>query len=155
MKPSSFDFIEEIESVTNRRIMYIPGLWKKSVLLKYLVDYESAFMAEKIADFKSLIYSDGLYAVSRSYVEMKGQFFDCEPSGGLFRGKWALWVVPFFDSQVIKIDYEKRGFATDEFRKGTRLKSRVDLLRSPFLTMRSFIDLAQLFIRVKLINKME
>lgn len=144
--------LEEIAPKTKLRLTYLPGLWKKDVLLKYLVDYESPFMAEKIADWKSWLYKDGFYAVSREYVDLNGQFYDGMASGGIFRGKWADWVVPFFKKNNIEIDYDIRGFATDEFRSTTRLKSRIDLLKNPITTIRSFLSLSMVYLKVKILK---
>lgn len=152
MKSSKYENIEEIEGRTKLRLTYLPALWKKKVLLKYLVDYESPFMSEKIGDFKSRIHKDGFYAVSRDFVDKNGQFYNGMASGVLFRGKWAEWTIPFFKENNINIDFKKRGFATEEFRKTTRSKSRMDLLKSPFLTLRSFLSLAKLYIKINVIK---
>ncbi|MCA0931052.1 hypothetical protein LCM02_01235 [Lutimonas saemankumensis] len=153
MKSSIYDNLEEIQTRTKLRLTFLPGLWRKNILLKYLVEYESPFMAEKIADFKSWYYRDTFLAVSRDYVEKNGQFYDGMPSGGLFRGKWADWVVDVFEENEINIDYSIRGFATNEFRKTTRLKSRIQMLKSPITTMRSFLSLFLVIIKTKLFKK--
>jgi len=88
MKSSDMEYLEEIESITKLRLTYLPALWKKEILLKYLTNFEAPFLAEKMADFKSWMCDDGFYAVSRDYVKQNGQFFDGMASGGLFRGKW-------------------------------------------------------------------
>ena len=152
MTSNKIGLLEEIAPKTKLRLTYLPGLWKKDILLKYLVEYESPFMAEKIADWKSWLYKDGFYAVSREYVETNGQFHDGMASGGIFRGKWADWVVPFFKKNNIEMDYDLRGFATDEFRSTTRMKSRIDLLKSPVTTLRSFLSLTVVYLKVKILK---
>jgi len=152
MTSKTIGILEEVAPKTKLRLTYLPGLWKKDVLLKYLVDYESPFMAEKIADWKSWLYNDGFYAVSRAYVDLHGQFYDGMASGGIFRGKWADWVAPFFKENNIDMDYEIRGFATDEFRSTTRLKSRIDLMKHPITTLRSFSSLLMVYLKVKILK---
>jgi len=148
-KPSEFNNLDEIEQKTKLRFIYLPGLWKKNILLKYIFDFENIFMSEKIGDFRSWIYKHKFYAVSSERKDNKEQFYDCRPSGGLFKGKWQKWVIPFFKENNIDIDFDKRGFLTKEFIKTSRKKSRLDLLRSPILTFRSFFSIIIIFIKTK------
>jgi hypothetical protein len=152
MTSNKIGILEEIAHKTKLRLTYLPGLWKREILLKYLVDYEAPFMAEKIADWKSWLYNDGFYAVSREYVDLNGQFYNGMASGGIFRGKWADWVVPFFKKNNIEMDYNIRGFATEEFRSTTRMKSRIDLLKNPITTIRSFLSLSMVYLKVKILK---
>ncbi len=45
MNSKRIGVLQEIASKTKLRLTYLPGLWKKEILLKYLVDYEAPFMA--------------------------------------------------------------------------------------------------------------
>ncbi len=124
----------------------MPGLWKKDVLLKYVKDYESPFMSERFGNIRSKIFKDGFYAVSREYISANGQFYDCEPSGIIFKGKWPRWVVPLFEKEGIEMDFTKRGIVTKEFRKEARKKSKLEMIKSPITTLRSLSSILGLYL---------
>ncbi|MCK0131208.1 hypothetical protein MWU59_06780 [Flavobacteriaceae bacterium F08102] len=146
--PSEYPHLDLIDPKTKLRFLYLPGLWKRNVLAKYLFNYESVFMSEKIGDIRSTIYKDNFYAISRSYYKEHGQFYDCTPSGALFKGKWSKeWIVPFFKRENIDIDLSLRGFATLDFQKSTRLKNKIQLIKHPISTIRSFSSL--LWLKIK------
>jgi len=146
--PSKFPSLDLIDPKTKLRFLYLPGLWKRKVLAKYLFNFESVFMSEKIGDIRSTIYKDNFYAISRSYYKKHGQFYDCTPSGALFKGKWSKdWIVPFFERENIDIDLTIRGFATLDFQKSTRLQNKMQLIKHPIPTIQSFSTLLWLKIR--------
>lgn len=148
-KKSEFKNLDEIEQKTKLRFIYLPGLWKKQTLLKYLVDYESIFVSERLGDIRSWIYKHKFYTVTSKRTDNNEQFYDCRPSGALFKGKWQKWVIPFLKENKIDIDFSKRGFITEEFIKTTRKKSKLNMLRNPISTFKSFSSLIILFIKTK------
>jgi hypothetical protein len=143
---SEFDKLDQMEFDTELRFTYLPGLWKKKTLLKYVKDYESPFMSERFGNIRSKIYKDGFYTVSKKYIEENGQFYDCEQSGVIFKGKWPRWVAAFFDKEGIEIDYTIRGFVTKEYRKETRKKSKLELIKNPVSTLRSVYSIIALIL---------
>jgi len=146
-KKSELKNLDEIEQKTKLRFVYLPGLWKKKTLLKYLVDYESIFVSERLGDIRSWIYNHKFYTVTSERTDNEQQFYDCRPSGALLKGKWQKWIIPFLKENEIDIDFSKRGFVTDEFIKATRKKSKLDMLRNPILTFKSFFSILTLFIK--------
>lgn len=148
--PSKYPYLDKIHKKARLRFTYLPGLWKKEVLLRYVKDYESPYMSERIGDYRSYVYNDGFYCVSKSYVQEKGELYDCPTSGAIFKGKWAKWVPDFLESQNINnIDFSIRGFADREFRKTIRTKNKIKLLKDPINTARSFLSLIKLYITKK------
>ncbi len=147
LKESEFDKLDQMEINTDLRFTYLPGLWKKKVLLNYVKDYESPFMSERFGNIRSKIYKDGFYIVSNDYIAQHGQFYDCEQSGVIFKGKWARWIVPFFDKEGIDIDYSIRGFVTKEYRKETRKNSKLELIKNPITTLRSMLSIISLYLK--------
>ncbi len=127
---SEFDKLDQIDFDTDLRFTYLPGLWKRNTLLKYAKGYESPFMSERFGNIRSKIYKDGFYSVSKNYIEQNGQFYDCEQSGVIFKGKWPRWVSTFFEKEGIEVDYSIRGFVTKEFRKETRKKSKLEIVKN-------------------------
>ncbi len=150
VKGSAYDDLDEIEQKTKLRFLYLPGLWKKNILLKYLVNYESPFMSEKLGDARSWIYKHRFYAVSSKRRDNDEQFYDCRPSGALFKGKWSNWVPALLKEYDVHIDFDKRGFETKEFAKTSRIKSKIELLKTPISTFRSFLNIIILYIKVKI-----
>lgn len=148
--PSKKPFLDKIHKKASLRFTYLPGLWKKEVLLRYVKDYESPFMSERIGDYRSYVYNDGFYCVSKSYVQEKGELYVCPTSGAIFKGKWAKWVPDFLQSEgIVNIDYKNRGFADRDFRKTIRVKNKLNLLKDPINTTRSFLSLIKLHITKK------
>ena len=114
--------------------------------LKYVKDYESPFISERFGNIRSRIYRDGFYCVSKKYIESNGQFYDCEPSGIIFKVKWPLWVVPLFEKEGIKMDFSIRGLVTKEFRKNARRNSKLEMIKNPISTSKSIISVSVLYL---------
>jgi len=150
VKGSTYNDLDEIEQKSKLRFLYLPGLWKKNILLKYLVNYESPFISEKLGDTRSWIYKHRFYVVSSKRTDNDEQFYDCRPSGALFKGKWSNWVPALLKDYNVTIDFDKRGFETKEFAKTSRIKSKIELLKTPISTFRSFLSIIILFIKVKI-----
>ncbi len=150
VKKSPFEGLDEIEDKTKLRFLYLPAIWKKKVLMKYVVNYETPYMSERIGDYRSWIYKHGFYCVSKDYVDKNGEFYDSRQSGVLFKGKWANTVPALFEAHNIEVDFSKRGFVTPEFAKQSRIDSKRAVLMSPFSTLRSFLSVGLLYIKVKI-----
>lgn len=144
---SEFEYLDRMNINTDLRYTYLPGLWKRNTLLKYVMNYESPFASERFGNIRSKIYKDGFYSVSKEYIEENGQFYDCEQSGVIFKGKWARWVSTFFEKEEIKIDYSRRGFVTKEYRKQTRKKSKLELIKNPITTLKSLLSIFILYVK--------
>ena len=80
------------------------GLWDKEKLLKILENDSDPWTVEYRQDTKGfdyLINSDN-YIIDWGYETFKHV--------GVVKGKWAREIIPFFEKEGIKVDYEKRGF---------------------------------------------
>lgn len=80
------------------------GLWNKEKLLKVLENDSDPWTVEYNQDTKGfdyLINSDD-YIIDWGYKTFNYV--------GVVKGKWSREVIPFFEKEGIKIDYEKRGF---------------------------------------------
>ena len=153
LNPSEYDNLDVIDNKSKLRFTYLPGLWKKDTLLKYVKEYESPFMSERFGNLRSHIYNDGFYAVSKEYIESNGPFYDCEPSGVIFKGKWPRWVVPFFEKEGIKMDFSIRGMVTSEHRKNARKNSKLELIKEPTTTLRSSLSIIKLYLSSSINSK--
>jgi hypothetical protein len=144
---SEFKYLERINQVTKHRFLYVPGLWKKNILMKYLNDYENVFMAEKISGYRSWIRKDSFYSITEEYVQKHGQLYDSFNSGFIFKGKWVPWGVRVLNEEKIEIDFEKRGILSKEAMRKTRIQSKLNMLKTPTSTLRSFGSIVLLFLK--------
>ena len=144
---SEFNYLERIDLKTKHRFLLIPGIWKKTVINRYLKNYENVFMSEKISGFRSWIYKDGFYSISEDYVEKYGQLFNTDNSGFVFKGKWVPWQLDFLKKEGIEIDLKRRGVLTDEFAKKTRFVSKINILKDPLNSSKSFLSVLNLWMK--------
>ncbi len=147
-EPSAYAKLDNITEKTNHRFLYLPGLWKKEILQKYIVNFESPYMAEKMANQRSYIFKDGFYSISQEYIKEHGQFFNSGSSGAVYKGKWADWVREFFERLEINLDLNKRGFGSKEYNEMIRKKTLISLLKTPILTLRSAFNIIGLYVKV-------
>ncbi len=146
-KPSKFEWLNKIDPVCKHRLVLIPGLWKKQVIDKYMKNYENVFMSEKINGYRSWIYKDGFYAISEEYVEKYGQLYDTWNSGYVFKGKWVPWGLNELESENLNIDFNKRGILENSEMKKTRMDSKKAILKTPFVSGRSFLSVMGLYLK--------
>lgn len=80
------------------------GMWNKDKLMKVLENDCSIWDVEYRQDNKGFDYyiNSGDYIIDWGYVTWN-------PTG-IYKGKWMREVVPFFEKEGIKVDYDKRGF---------------------------------------------
>ena len=104
-RASNWNDLDEIERFTKYRFLFAPSFWRKDSLLRYIVDFESPFMSEKMGTYKSWILNHGMYCVSDSYIKKNGRPFDCGSSGVIVKGKWAEWAVPRLQEEDLGIDF--------------------------------------------------
>ena len=80
------------------------GLWQKDKLIKVLENDSDPWTVEIKQDTKGFDYliNSGDYIIDWGY---KSFIYT-----GICKGKWCRNVVPFFESEGIEVDYEKRGF---------------------------------------------
>lgn len=80
------------------------GLWQKDKLIHVLDRDSDPWDVELNQDNKGYDYyiNSGDYIIDWGYITW-------EPTG-LFKGKWCKNIIPFFEKEGIKVDYEKRGF---------------------------------------------
>jgi len=147
---SNFPLLYKIEQRTNHRFLFLPGLWKKQILKKYLTNFEMPYMAEKMGNQKAQFLKDQFYSISQEYIKEKGQLFDSSSSGAIYKGKWVEWVKLFSDKHNLTIDFSKRGFGNDAHNKRMRNKTLIGLLKAPISTFKSLASVAILFVKVKL-----
>ena len=81
------------------------GLWDKEKLIDILENDSDPWSVEYNQNTKEYDYyiNSGDYIIDWGYETWKPK--------GLFKGKWTRNIIPFFEKEGIKVDYEKRGFA--------------------------------------------
>jgi hypothetical protein len=144
--PSEYDDLDEIAPRTKMRFTYLPGLWKRKVLAKYVTNFESPFLSETMGRYRSWVLKDGFYAVSKNYIRDNGQFYDSEPSGIIFKGRWPRWVPDLFEKEGIYMDFSIRGIADKAFREKTRINSKKQILKEPIPFFRSIFNVLNLYV---------
>ncbi len=150
IEESEFPYLDKISKKTRHRLLYAPGLWKKQVMKKYLVDFEMPYMAERMGDFRAKILDDKFYSISQEYIKENGEFYDCYDSGALYKGRWKNWVVAFLKKHNLELDLSKRGFENEEDNIKMRNKTWLGLIKSPVSTFKSLSSVVILFFKVKL-----
>lgn len=80
------------------------GLWNRDKLIDVLSENSDPWAVEYKQNTKGYDYliNSGDYIIDWGYET----YIPC----GLFKGKWTKNIIPFFEKEGIKIDYEKRGF---------------------------------------------
>jgi hypothetical protein len=135
-KKSEFEDLDLIKRWTKHRMTMYPGLWRKEVIKRHLIKFESPWALEIIGTWRSGALNDRFYSVSKDYMMKHGLIYDCSTSGGLMKGKWdkSAVVDSFYKHQII-IDYNLRGFYTPADRK----KSRRELHKKMLLNIPNLI----------------
>lgn len=146
-KKSDIVFLEKINPITKHRFLLIPGLWRKQTLNKYLKDYENVFMSEKMSGYRSWIRRDGFYSITEEYVEKFGHVYNTWNSGFIFKGKWVPWGLEYLKEENIDIDFSERGILTKDEMKNTRIKSKLNILKDPISSTKSFSNVIFLLIK--------
>jgi hypothetical protein len=142
-----FDKLWTVPLHDKDRISCQAALWKKSVLLQYIRDYETGWNFEWWGSKRAAIFKHHFYTVDRNWVKINQ--FEIIPYvfTGVIGGKWFHEVVPLFEKHQIPMDFSKRGFFE---RKKRSLKQRFESKLKRFPNdLRSSIDL----IRLKLFYK--
>lgn len=145
--PTDNKYLDRIPGFGKHRFLFLPGLWKKKVLKKYLVDFETPHMAEKMGNYRSWIMKDNFYCVSKEYIEENGRFYDCATSGAIIKGKWGSWLPERMKENGIEIDYSKRGFKTDESQKSAKMNVQINMIKNPVSTLKSLGATLQCFFK--------
>lgn len=152
-KKSVFKHLEKIDQICKHRFLLIPGLWRKQTLDKYLKNYENVFMSEKISGFRSWIRKDGFYSINEEYVKEFGQAYGTWNSGYVFKGKWVPWGIEFLKSENINIDFSNREILDKDEMGKTRLASKIEILKNPISSLKSFLSLITLYIKLIFFKK--
>jgi len=149
---TEYDTIDKIAEKTTHRFLYLPGIWKKQVLKKYIVDFESPYMAEKMGNIRSGIFDDGFYCISKQYIKENGNLYHSSSSGAVYKGRWAKWVGNFCKDNSIDLDLSKRGHTDKDYNENVRKKTLMGLVKSPVLTSKSVFNIVKLYLKVKIFN---
>lgn len=140
-KRSEFQYLDEIISRTKYRFLYLPGLWSKSILRKYIVNFETPYMAEKMGDARSWVLNDSFYAVSVDYINNFGRLYDCPTSGAIIKGKWGKWLPEKLNQNGVSLDLNIRGFKDAQSNTKARNQILIGLLYSPISTIKSLFSI--------------
>lgn len=146
---SSYSLLDKISLSTKKRFIFSPGLWKKQVLKKYLVDYESPWLAEKMGNLRAKIYKDNFYCISEDYVKEKGQLYDTFFSGVIYKGKCGHYVVSFLEKEGYT-DILKRGIMSKSDMKDVKQKAKKKLVLDFFPIMRSLYHIITLYLKQRI-----
>lgn len=103
-KESGLEGFKIREKGSEYELSLMCGLWDKEKLIHVLEKDSDPWSVEYNQDTKGYDYliNSGEYIIDWGYKTWV-------PTG-LFKGKWCKNVVPFFEKEGVKIDYNKRGF---------------------------------------------
>ena len=104
-------------------------------------------MAEKISGYRSWIRKDGFYSITQQYVDEFGQVYDTFNSGFIFKGKWVPWGLDFLEQEKLNISIKQRGILDKDKMGQTRIQSRINMIKDPINTLRSFSSVLLLYIK--------
>lgn len=102
---TEFEGILKRQRGSSYELSLLCGLWQKDKLIKILEDDSDPWTPEWKQNTKGFdFYING----GKDIINWGSKPF--KPMG-LVKGKWTRNIIPFFEKEGIKIDYEKRGFA--------------------------------------------
>jgi len=107
---SKFENLNVVPKKHKDRISCQAALWKKDVLLEYILTYESGWNFEWWGSKRAAILNHNFFVVNQDWVKLN--HFEIIPYifTGIIGGKWFKEVIPLFEKHEIKIDYKKRAF---------------------------------------------
>jgi len=88
------------------------SLWKKSTLLKFLRDYESAWHFEIWGSKRARFLKSNLFVVDEEMLKQESEIIPYIFTG-IIQGKWNEHVKKIFSDHHIEMDFSKRGFVQD------------------------------------------
>lgn len=108
--PTTFQNIDKISRFASDRISCQAALWKREVILKYLIPGESGWHFETYGTQRSHYINHEFYCLSKLYIKLNE--FEIIPYifTGIVKGKWIYEVVDLFSINNIQINYADRGF---------------------------------------------
>ncbi len=102
-----------------------------------------------MSDFRSKIFIDGFYCVSKDYVKKNGQLYDTYFSGVIYKGNCQSFVVPFLEEEGFT-DILKRGIMTKNEVKVLKQNAKKDLISDFSPIFRSFFNISMLYLKEKI-----
>lgn len=145
--PSEIEGLDRITSNSKHRYVLMPGLWKKSSLIEYIAEHESPYLNEVMGNLKSKFFKHNFYTFSHQISRENGHLYNSATAGVIYKGKWAKWVPKFFANENIIVDFNIRGFRTNEYRKKARFKARMGILYEPRALFLSLKSVTKLYLR--------
>lgn len=98
------------------------ALWRREVLIRYIMPHESPWDWELNGTIRSKKYTEGLYTL----IEGEPKIFSYNMGGVVYKGKWAKSVVvPLQEKYGLSIDYSNRGFWEDYLASGGKVKRNI------------------------------
>ena len=107
---SKFEHIVKISKKASNRISCQAAIWKRDVLLKYLISGESGWHFETYGTKRSHYINHELYSLRKSFIKLNT--FEIIPYifTGIVKAKWIPEVVDLFNRNNIEVNYADRGF---------------------------------------------
>ena len=90
------------------------GIWRKDILLKCLMDYESPWEFEEIGNIRSYGISEKFYVQVKDTEPVFDYNVNRETGFGLFYGKWLKSNMELFSKNNISCDFDHMGFFEDK-----------------------------------------
>lgn len=114
---TEFDNIIKFSQKSSYKINCQAAIWKREVLLEYLIPGESGWDFELYGTRRSHYLNHDIYCLSRSLIKLNE--FEIIPYifTGIVKGKWLIEVVDLFSLNKIYINYADRGFYTPPQKK--------------------------------------
>lgn len=124
IKDGRFERFEKRPTKGTYRLNCQAALWRKDILISYIMPHESAWEWEEYGTIRSEKYVDALYSIIEEAPKVFS--YNLSMGGVIHRGKWVREVVvPLQERYNISIDYEKRGFWEDYAASGEKRKRNI------------------------------
>ncbi len=149
------ELLWELDQKADYRVSALIALWDKERLKTYLRKHENPWQFEIYGTKRAHYIKDSFYTLNQDIynINSKKVISHCNPTG-ITRGKWNKEaVIELFKNNDIKIDFNKRGFYTEEKRTlKQKIMNRLNIKRL-ILELRSIAEIQYLIIRNMVLNK--
>jgi len=106
------------------------SLWKKTTLLKFLRDYETAWHFEAWGSKRARFLKSNLFVVDEEMLKQESEITPYIFTG-IIQGKWNELAKKLFSDHHIEMDFSKRGFVQDTGRPSIKERIIYRILNSP------------------------
>ena len=106
------------------------SLWRKSTLLKFLRNYESAWHFEYWGSKRARFLASNLFVIDNKWMKQESEIIPYIFTG-VIQGKWFQPVIKLFSDHQIEMDFSQRGFVQDTGKPTINERIKLRIKNSP------------------------